>query len=148
MPLPAREEKARRRSQRPGPGARGSPHAQVRAYPHRPRPARTGHRRVPRRSAVHPFQRPPAGRARLAAAVSANAVRGARLAIDETVFLHVEAEHRTFSFDHTATFTVSGPRGAIDRLLLQLRAALASLPPPDDASGADAGDEPGEAERD
>ena len=80
--------------------------------------------------------------------VSANAVRGARTAIDETVFLHVEAEHRTFSFDHTATFTVSGPRGAIDRLLLQLRAALASLPPPDDASGADAGDEPGEAARD
>ncbi len=40
--------------------------------------------------------------------VSANAVRGAQLAIDETVFLHVEAEHRTFSFDHTATFTVSG----------------------------------------
>jgi hypothetical protein len=79
--------------------------------------------------------------------VSANAVRGAQLAIDETVFLHVEAEHRTFSFDHTATFTVSGPRGAIDRLLLQLRAALASLPP-DDASGADAGNEPGEAERD
>lgn len=74
--------------------------------------------------------------------VSANAVRGARLAIDETVFLHVEAEHRTFSFDHTATFTVSGPRGAVDRLLLQLRAALASLPPPDDASGATAGDEP------
>lgn len=80
--------------------------------------------------------------------VSANAVRGAQLAIEETVFLHVEAEHRTFSFDHTATFTVSGPRGAIDRLLLQLRAALASLPPPDDASGADAGNEPGEAERD
>ena len=80
--------------------------------------------------------------------VSVNAVRGAQLAIDETVFLHVEAEHRTFSFDHTATFTVSGPRGAIDRLLLQLRAALASLPPPDDASGADAGDEPGEAARD
>jgi hypothetical protein len=73
--------------------------------------------------------------------VSANAVRGARLAIDETVFLHVEAEHRTFSFDHTATFTVSGPRGAVDRLLIQLRAALASLPP-DDASGADAGHEP------
>ena len=80
--------------------------------------------------------------------VSANAVRGARTAIDETVFLHVEAEHRTFSFDHTATFTVSGPRGAIDRLLLQLRAALASLPPPDDASPVDAADEPGEAERD
>jgi hypothetical protein len=80
--------------------------------------------------------------------VSANAVRGAQLSVDETVFLHVEAEHRAFSFDHTATFTVSGPRGAIDRLLLQLRAALASLPPPDDASGTDAGDEPGEAERD
>ncbi len=61
--------------------------------------------------------------------VSANAVRGAQLAIDETIFLHVEAEHRTFSFDHTATFTVSGPRGAIDRLLLLLRAAVASIPP-------------------
>src|SRR6266545_4649952 len=48
--------------------------------------------------------------------VSANAVRGAQLAIDETIFLHVEAEHRTFSFDHTATFTVSGPRDAIDSI--------------------------------
>lgn len=66
--------------------------------------------------------------------VSANAVRGADLAVDETVFIHVEAEHRTFSFDHTATFTVSGPRGAIDRLLLRLRAALASVPPPPDDS--------------
>jgi hypothetical protein len=78
--------------------------------------------------------------------VSVNAVRGAQLAIDETVFLHVEAEHRTFSFDHTATFTVSGPRGAIDRLLVQLRAALASLPSPD-ASGPSAEDEPGEPDR-
>jgi len=67
--------------------------------------------------------------------VSANAVRGAQLAIDETVFLHVEAEHRTFSFDHTATFTVSGPRGAIDRRLLLLRAAVASIPPSEPASG-------------
>ncbi len=66
--------------------------------------------------------------------VSANAVRGAQLAIDETVFLHVEAEHRTFSFDHTATFTVSGPRGAIDRLLLLLRAAVASIPPAEPAA--------------
>jgi hypothetical protein len=79
--------------------------------------------------------------------VSANAVRGAQLAIDETVFLHVEAEHRTFSFDHTASFTVSGPRGAIDRLLLQLRAALASLPPPDDAPAPSPEDEPGEPVR-
>jgi hypothetical protein len=69
--------------------------------------------------------------------VSANAVRGAQLAIDETVFLHVEAEHRTFSFDHTATFTVSGPRGAIDRLLLLLRAAVASIPPPEAAGDPD-----------
>jgi hypothetical protein len=67
--------------------------------------------------------------------VSANAVRGAQLAVDETVFIHVEAEHRTFSFDHTATFTVSGPRGAIDRLLLLLRAAVASIPPPEPTTG-------------
>jgi hypothetical protein len=79
--------------------------------------------------------------------VSANAVRGAQLAVDETVFLHVEAEHRTFSFDHTATFTVSGPRGAIDRLLLQLRAALASLPSSDDASARSPEDEPGDPDR-
>jgi hypothetical protein len=69
--------------------------------------------------------------------VSANAVRGAQLAVDETIFLHVEAEHRTFSFDHTATFTVSGPRGAIDRLLLLLRAAVASIPPADPTGEAD-----------
>lgn len=67
--------------------------------------------------------------------VSANVVRGAQLAVDETVFIHVEAEHRTFSFDHTATFTVSGPRGAIDRLLLLLRAAVASIPPPEPTTG-------------
>jgi hypothetical protein len=60
--------------------------------------------------------------------VSANAVRGAQLALGETIFLHVEAEHRNFDFDHTATFTVSGPRPAIDRFLLQLRAAIASIP--------------------
>lgn len=76
--------------------------------------------------------------------VSANAVRGAQLAIDETVFLHVEAEHRTFSFDHTATFTVSGPRGAIDRLLLLLRAAVASIPPAEPTAGEpDDPDDPG-----
>jgi hypothetical protein len=85
--------------------------------------------------------------------VSANAVRGTQLAIDETVFLHVEAEHRTFSFDHTATFIVSGPRGAIDRLLLLLRAALASIPgdpgtgdsapPPDDQEEAAPPPQPG-----
>jgi hypothetical protein len=67
--------------------------------------------------------------------VSANVVRGAQLAVDETVFIHVEAEHRTFSFDHTATFTVSGPRGAIDRLLLLLRAAVASIAPPEPTHG-------------
>jgi hypothetical protein len=75
--------------------------------------------------------------------VSANAVRGAQLAIDETVFLHVEAEHRTFSFDHTATFTVSGPRGAIDRLLLLLRAAVASIPAEPSADEADDPGDPG-----
>jgi hypothetical protein len=60
--------------------------------------------------------------------VSAHAVRGAQLALGETIFLHVEAEHRNSDFDHTATFTVSGPRPAIDRFLLQLRAAIASIP--------------------
>ncbi len=44
------------------------------------------------------------------------------------VFLHVEAEHRTVDVDHTATFTLSGPYAAIDRLLVAMRAALATLP--------------------
>ncbi len=63
--------------------------------------------------------------------VSANVIAGQQLSLGETVFLHVEAEHRTLDFDHTATFTVSGPRGAIDRLLARLRAAIASLPTED-----------------
>jgi len=42
------------------------------------------------------------------------------------VFLTVEAEHRTDDFDHTATFTVSGPPAAVDRLLLAMRSAFAS----------------------
>ncbi len=58
-------------------------------------------------------------------------IAGQQLSLGETVFLHVEAEHRTLDFDHTATFTVSGPRGAIVRLLARLRAALASLPASD-----------------
>jgi hypothetical protein len=74
--------------------------------------------------------------------VSANAVRGAQLAIDETIFVRVEAEHRTFSFEHTATFTVSGSRGAIDRLLLLLRSAVASIPPPEAATEAEPAPDP------
>jgi hypothetical protein len=69
--------------------------------------------------------------------VSADLIDGQRTIAGEAVFLQVEAEHRSLDFDHTASFTVSGSRTAIDRLLLRLRAAFASLP-------AAAGDEPGE----
>jgi hypothetical protein len=42
------------------------------------------------------------------------------------LFLTVEAEHRTKDFDHTVSFTVSGPPAAVDRLLLAMRSAYAS----------------------
>jgi hypothetical protein len=47
---------------------------------------------------------------------------------EPTVYLHVEAEHRTTGFDHTATFTVSGPEAAVRQLLDDCQAALDQLP--------------------
>jgi hypothetical protein len=48
-----------------------------------------------------------------------------------TMFLTVEAQHRAQDFDHSASFTVSGPPAAVDRLLLAMRAAYASYQEPD-----------------
>lgn len=48
-----------------------------------------------------------------------------------TFYLHIEAEHRATGFDHTATFTVSGPEAAVRQLLDDCQAALDQLPPPD-----------------
>jgi hypothetical protein len=44
-----------------------------------------------------------------------------------TVYLHVEAEHRTARFDHTATFTVSGPDAVIRQFLRDCQTALDQL---------------------
>jgi hypothetical protein len=52
----------------------------------------------------------------------------AEVAGEPTVYLHVEAEHRTTRFDHTATVTVSGPNAAIHQLLDECKAALDQLP--------------------
>jgi hypothetical protein len=64
-------------------------------------------------------------------AVRVNQAMLADTAGEPTVYLHVEAEHRTRGFDHTATFTVSGPNAAVRQLLDDCKAALDQLPPPD-----------------
>jgi hypothetical protein len=64
-------------------------------------------------------------------AVRVNQAMLADAASEPTVYLHVEAEHRTTRFDHTATFTVSGPESAVRQLLDDCQAALDQLPPPD-----------------
>jgi hypothetical protein len=51
---------------------------------------------------------------------------------ETTVHLQVEAEHRTTSFDHTSTFTVTGPKTTIRELLDHCQKALDQLPPDDD----------------
>ena len=55
-------------------------------------------------------------------------------AAEGVMFLTIEAQHRAKDFDHSASFTVSGPPGAVDRLLLSMRAAYAPW--------ADLGEEP------
>jgi hypothetical protein len=50
---------------------------------------------------------------------------------EPTVYLHVEAEHRTRGLDHTATFIVSGPKVAVRQLLDDCQAALDQFPPHD-----------------
>ncbi len=52
-------------------------------------------------------------------------------AAEPVAYPHVAAEHRTLDFDHTATFSVSGPRAAIERLVDDCQAALRQLQPPD-----------------
>jgi hypothetical protein len=64
-------------------------------------------------------------------AIRINQAMLAEVAGEPIVYLHVEAEHRTQGFDHTAAFTVSGPIAAIRQLLDDCRAALDQLPPPD-----------------
>jgi len=64
-------------------------------------------------------------------AIRVNQAMLADAAGEPTVYLHVEAEHRTTRFDHTATFTVSGPEAAVRQLLDDCQAALDQLPPPD-----------------
>jgi hypothetical protein len=46
--------------------------------------------------------------------------------ISGVLFITVEALHRTPEFDHSASFTVSGPAAAVDKLLLAMRAAYTS----------------------
>ncbi len=65
-------------------------------------------------------------------AIRVNQTALATTAGEPTVYLHIEAEHRTTGFDHTATFTVSGPEAAVRQLLDDCQAALGQLPPPDD----------------
>ncbi len=62
-------------------------------------------------------------------AIRVNQTMLAEVAGEPTVYLHVEAEHRTTRFDHTATFTVSGPEAAIRQLLDECKAALDQLAP-------------------
>jgi hypothetical protein len=64
-------------------------------------------------------------------AIRVNQTMLADAAGEPTVYLHVEAEHRTTRFDHTATVTISGPNAAIRQLLDECKAALAQLPPQD-----------------
>ena len=64
-------------------------------------------------------------------AIRVNQATLAEAASEPTIYLHIEAEHRTTGFDHTATFTVSGPNAAIRQLLDDCKAALDQLPPPD-----------------
>jgi hypothetical protein len=59
-----------------------------------------------------------------------------------TVYLHVEAEHRTPRFDHTATFTVSGPDPVIRQFLDDCQAALDQLAPREGGNPEGGGCEP------
>jgi hypothetical protein len=51
---------------------------------------------------------------------------------DTTVYLQGKAEHRTFSFDHTSSFTISGPKAAFRQLLERCQQALDQLPADDE----------------
>ncbi len=72
-------------------------------------------------------------------AVRVNQAMLADAAGEPTVYLHVEAEHRTTRFDHTATFTVSGPNSAVRQLLDDCQAALDQLAPAEDKNAEAAG---------
>ncbi len=72
-------------------------------------------------------------------AVRVNQAMLADAASEPTVYLHVEAEHRTTRFDHSATFTVSGPEAAIRQLLDDCQAALDQLAPHEGETGEAAG---------